>query len=266
IMEHYDLFVTQFQRFLLVFTRISGIFVISPFFGSLSIPLRIKAGLAIFMALLIFPVVNHTLPHLSGTLGEYYILVISEVFIGIIIGFLCTIIMSAFQVSGEFYSVQMGFGFVNTVDPLSQVEQPIIGQFIGLFAMLIFLIAGGHHLMITAVFNSYEAVPIFSLKASNLVYDKTVSVFCGMFLTALKIAMPIMGVLFLVTLAMGLMAKVAPMMNIMALGWAITIIVGVVTLILVMPLIGQVAQNVFTYVFSDIDELLHAMGRVAGAG
>ncbi len=265
-MEHYDLFVTQFQRFLLVFTRISGIFVISPFFGSLSVPLRIKAGLAIFMALLIFPVVNHTLPSLSGNLGEYYSLVISEVAIGIIIGFLCTIIMSTFQVSGEFYSVQMGFGFVNTVDPLSQVEQPIIGQLIGLFAMLIFLVAGGHHLMITAVFNSYEAVPIFSLKASNLVFDKTVAVFCGMFLTALKIAMPIMGVLFLVTLAMGLMAKVAPAMNIMALGWAITIVAGIVILILVMPLIGQAAQNIFTCVFSDIDELLHAMGRVVGAG
>ncbi|MBI4777451.1 flagellar type III secretion system protein FliR [Candidatus Desantisbacteria bacterium] len=261
-MECYDLFATQFQGFLLVFARISGIFVISPFFGSLSIPLRIKAGLALFMALLMFPVVNHTLPHLSGNVGEYYILVISEVLIGIIIGFFCTIIMSAFQVSGEFYSVQMGFGFVNTIDPFSQVEQPIIGQIIGLFAMLIFLTVGGHHLIITAVFNSYEAVPIFSLKASHLVYDKTVAVFCGMFLTALKIAMPIMGVLFLVSLSMGLMAKVAPMMNIMALGWATTIVIGVGILILIMPLIGQVAQNVFNCVFSDIDELFSAMGRV----
>ncbi|MBU0700009.1 flagellar type III secretion system protein FliR [bacterium] len=261
-MDCYELFATQFQGFLLVFARISGIFVVSPFFGSLSIPMRIKAGLALFIALLIFPVVKHTLPHLSGTLGEYYLLVISEVLIGIIIGFLCTIIMSAFQVSGEFYSVQMGFGFVNTVDPLSQVEQPIIGQFIGLFAMLIFLIVGGHHLMITTVFNSYETVPIFSLKASNLVFDKTVAVFCGMFLTALKIAMPIMGVLFLVSLSLGLIAKVAPMMNIMALGWAITIVIGVITLILVIPLIGKVAQNVFIHVFSDIDELFYYMGRV----
>ncbi|OIP38430.1 flagellar biosynthetic protein FliR [Candidatus Desantisbacteria bacterium CG2_30_40_21] len=262
-MEHYELFATQFQKFLLVFARISGIFVISPFFGSLIIPQRVKAGLALFIALLIFPVVNHLLPPLSGKLCEYYFLVISQVLIGIIIGFLCTIVVSAFQISGELYSVQMGFGFANTVDPLSQVEQPIIGQFIGLFALLIFLIIGGHHLMITAVFKSFETVPIFSLTASNLICDKVVMVFCGMFLTALKMALPIMGVLFLVTLSMGLLAKVAPMMNIMALGWAMTIVIGIITLLLITPLLGQVAQNVFTHVFSDIDELMYYIGRKA---
>lgn len=260
-MEHYELFTTQFQRFLLVFARISGIFVISPFFGSVNIPQRVKAGLALFIALLIFPVVNHLLPSLSGKLYEYYLLVIAQVLIGIIIGFLCTVVMSAFQISGEFYSVQMGFGFANTVDPLSHIEQPVVGQFIGFFALLIFLIIGGHHLLITTIFKSFEIVPIFSLKASNLICDKVVMVFCGMFLTALKMAMPIMGVLFLVTLSMGLLAKVAPMMNIMTLGWAITIVIGVITLIMIIPLLGQVAQNMFIHVFSDIDELLYYMGK-----
>lgn len=257
----YELLVTQFQRFFLVFARISGIFVISPFFGSLSIPIRVKAGLALFISLLIFPVVNQYIPSVPEELNKYFFLTVSEVIIGIIIGFLCTLVMSAFQISGEFYSVQMGFGFVNTVDPLSQVEQPIIGQLIGFFALIIFLIIGGHHLMLIAIFNSYEAVPVFSLTAANLISAKIVEVFCGMFMIAMKIAMPIMGVLFLVTLALGLLARVAPMMNIMVLGWGITIIMGIITLMFVLPMLYEVAVNVFTHIFSDIDELLNAMGK-----
>ncbi|MEW6097332.1 MAG: flagellar biosynthetic protein FliR [bacterium] len=257
-----ELFVTQFQKFFLVLARMSGIFVMAPFFGSLNILPRIKAGLCLFISLTIFGVVNKHISIVPNNFPTYSLLVFSEVAIGLIIGFMATLVISTFQISGELYSVPMGFGIVNTIDPLSQIEQPIIGQIIGLFALLVFLGFGGHHMMLIAICKSYEIVPVLTLDSCSIVAKTMVTNFAAMFLTALKISMPVMGVLFLVTLGMGLLAKVAPMMNIMVLGWAITIVAGMITLIFLFPLLAKVAVSLYEKLFYDIDSLLIVLGKV----
>lgn len=257
-----ELFVTEFQKFFLVLARISGIFVVAPFFGSVNILPRIKAGLSIFISLTIFSVVSKHITMVPNDLPTYTLLVISEVVIGLIIGFMATLVISIFQISGELYSVPMGFGIVNTIDPLSQIEQPILGQIIGLFALLVFLGVGGHHMMLIAIYKSYETVPVLSLAGTNIVVKTIITTFAGMFLTALKISMPVMGVLFLVTLSLGLLAKAAPMMNIMVLGFAITIVTGIITLIFLFPLLAKVGVSLYERLFDDIDNLLIALGKV----
>lgn len=256
-----ELFVTEFQRFFLVLARISGIFVMAPFFGSVNIPSRIKAGMALFISLTIFGVVSKHINIVPNDLLTYSLLIFSEVVIGLIIGFMGTLVISAFQCSGELYSVPMGFGIVNTIDPLSQIEQPIIGQLIGLFALLIFLSFGGHHMMLLAIYKSYEIAPVLTLNSCSPVVKTIITTFAAMFLTAVKISMPVIGVLFLVTLSMGLLAKSAPMINIMVLGWAITILTGIATLIFLFPLLSKVAVNLYDRLFSDIDNLLIIVGK-----
>lgn len=257
-----EVFVTQFQNFFLVLARVSGIFIMAPFFGSLNILPRIKAGLSLFISLTIFGVVNKHINIVPNDLPTYTLMIFSEVAIGLIIGFMATMVMSSFQISGELYSVPMGFGIVNTIDPLSQVEQPIISQIIGLFALLIFLAFGGHHMMLISVCKSYEIVPILTLDSCNIVVKTIITTFAAMFLTAVKISMPVMGVLFLVTLGMGLLSKAAPMINIMVLGWAITIVAGIITLFFLFPLLSKVAVGLFEQLFYDIDNLLIALGKV----
>ncbi len=251
-----ELFVTEFQKFFLVLCRISAIFVMSPFFGSLNILPRIKAGLSLFISLTIFGVVNNHITIVPNDLLTYSLLVFSEVAIGLIIGFMATLVISTFQISGELYSVPMGFGIVNTIDPLSQIEQPIIGQIIGLFALLLFLGFGGHHMMLIAICKSYEIVPVLTLDACSIVAKTILTTFVAMFLTALKISMPVIGVLFLVTLGIGLLTKAAPMMNIMVLGWSMTIVTGVITLIFLFPLLAKVSVGLYEQLFYDIDNLL----------
>lgn len=256
-----ELFVTEFQKFFLVLARISGIFVMSPFFGSVNILPRIKAGLSLFISLTIFGVVRTHINIIPNDLLTYSLLVFSEVVIGLIVGFMVTLVISAFQVSGELYSVPMGFGIVSTIDPLSQIEQPIISQIIGLFALLIFLGFGGHHMMLLAIYKSYEILPVLTLGSCSILAKTITTTFAAMFLTALKISMPVMGVLFLVTLGMGLLSKVAPMMNIMVLGWAITIVTGLITLIFLFPLLAKVAVSLYDRLFYDIDNLLIVLGK-----
>jgi len=259
-----ELFVTEFQKFFLVLARISGIFVMAPFFGSVNILPRIKAALALFISLTIFQVVNKQINIVPNDLLTYSLLVFSEVVIGLIIGFMTTLVISAFQISGELYSVPMGFGIVNTIDPLSQIEQPIISQIIGLFALLIFLAFGGHHMMLIAIYKSYEIAPVLGLEDCGGVTKTIMTLFAAIFLTAVKISMPVLGVLFLVTLGMGLLAKAAPMMNIMALGWGITIVTGLITLIFLFPLLSKAAVSLYEKLFYDIDNLLILVGKNKG--
>lgn len=256
-----DLMVALFEKFFLVFARISGIFVLTPIFGSLNVHPRIKAGLALFIAISVFPVVHSFLPPMPDEIGKYAILVFSEVAIGLIIGFVATLSITAFQVSGELYSVPMGLGIANTIDPLSQIEQPIIGQLIALFALLLFIAIGGPQMIILSLCKSYEILPLLGLDSCRILAEQITGFFAAMFLTGLKIGMPVIAVLFLVTLSMGLLAKTAPMLNILTLGWAITIVIGILTLSIIMPVLSSVSLHIFEQLFMDIDNLFFLLNK-----
>src|SRR5208337_47086 len=118
-------FVLNFQAFLLVLIRINAMIMIAPFFSSGVIPFRMKAMLSFLIALVIFPVLSGGAVRVPGDMGHYYLLVIQEVMIGVYIGFLISVIFSAFQLAGQYYSAQIGFGINEVLDPLGQISVPL---------------------------------------------------------------------------------------------------------------------------------------------
>ncbi len=151
-----EYFVYHFQVFLLIMMRMSSMMVIAPFYSSGVIPFRIKALFAFLVTLVIFPVVAQKGYALTGNMGLYALLVLKEVGIGIYIGFLVSMIVAAFQLSGEFFAVQIGFGINEVFDPLAQVSIPLVGQLKNLIGMLVFLSIGGHHFLIKAIYRSFD--------------------------------------------------------------------------------------------------------------
>jgi flagellar biosynthetic protein FliR len=141
-----EYFVTNFQAFLLVLIRINAMMMVAPFFSSGVIPLRLKAMLSFLITLVVFPVLSATTVKVPGTMGLYYLLVLQEVVIGIFIGFLVSIIFSAFQLSGQYYAAQIGFGINEVYDPLAQVSVPLLGQMKNFIGILVFLFITGHHM------------------------------------------------------------------------------------------------------------------------
>ena len=138
----------------------------------------------------------------------------------------------------------MGFGINEVIDPMAQVSVPLIGQLKNLIGTLIFLAMNGHHFMIEAVYRSFELAPLFgvSQSATGSILKLLVHSFSGMFIVALKIALPVVATMFLVTVSMGILAKVAPQMNIMMLGFPFKIVVSFVVLILSAPLIVRIMR------------------------
>lgn len=252
-------FVYNFQAFLLVMIRIHSLFMVAPFFSSGVIPIRLKSLIAFFTTLVIFPLLmKHGGYEVTGNMIEYATFVLREIVIGIYIGFLASIIFTAFQLAGQYFAVQIGFGFSEVVDPMAQISVPIVGQLKNLIGLLVFLYINGHHFLISAIYRSFELVPAFSLSEQSatghmkyLVYS-----FSGMFVVALKIALPIMGTIFLVSVAMGVLAKAAPQMNILMLGFPFKILVAFVLMTVLAPMIVRIMQASLNRTFQLISGVL----------
>ena len=252
-------FVYHFQIFLLVMVRLNAMIVIAPFFSSGVIPFRLKALLSFFLSLTIFPIVfagGFTLP---GNMGEYALLVFGNAVIGIYIGFLVSVIFAAFQLSGQFFAVQIGFGINEVIDPLGQISVPLVGQMKNLFGLLVFLAINGHHVMLNAICRSFDLAPALSFHkaAAGGLLKYLMYSFSGMFIVALKIALPVVGTIFLVSVTMGVLAKAAPQMNIMMLGFPFKIVVAFAVLLLISPMIIRIMQVSLERVFKLITGILY---------
>lgn len=252
-------FVYHFQVFLLVLVRLNAMIVVAPFFSSGVIPFRLKALLSFFLALTIFPIVFDKGFILPGNMGEYALLVFSNAAIGIYIGFLVSVIFSAFQLSGQYFAVQIGFGINEVIDPLAQVSVPIVGQLKNLIGILVFLAINGHHFLINAITRSFELAGSMGLQKTvtggllkYLMYS-----FSGMFMVALKIALPVVGTVFLVTVTLGVLAKAAPQMNIMMLGFPFKIVVAFAVLVLITPLVVRIMQVSLERTFKFLTGILY---------
>ncbi len=251
-------FVYHFQVFLLIMTRMTAMMTVAPFYSSGGIPLQMRAILAFLITVVIFPVVAATGKDLPGSMGGYYVLLIQEVAIGLYIGFLISVIFAAFQLAGDFFAVQIGFGINEVLDPIGQITVPLVGQFKNLIGLLVLLSMNGHHLIIQAVYRSYELAPYIGIhkSAAGGLLKYMLYAFSGMFVVALKIALPVLAVIFLVTVSEGVLAKVAPQMNIMMLGFPIKIVVAFAVLILSTPLIVRIMQVSLERVLKFVNNIL----------
>jgi flagellar biosynthetic protein FliR len=255
-------FIKNFQVLLLIFARISGIFWVAPFFSSLMIPSNLRVIFSVLLTIIIYPALNNFNPVIPNNMIEYGLLVIMQILIGLILGFIATIIFTAFQLAGEFFSFQMGFGITEVFDPLAQIEIPIIGQFQYLISILVFLSIRGHHMLISALFNSFEVIPLldFTNIAKIQILSMTFSkLFSQMFLIALKVAFPIFATMFLVSFILGLLAKASPQLNVFMVGFPIQIAIGLVAYLIVMPLFIEAIRNVIDFTFEELNKFIFVL-------
>jgi flagellar biosynthetic protein FliR len=150
-------------------------------------------------------------------------------------GFILQLIFSALTQAGEYIALAMGLGFASAMDPVGGVQVPMISQFLTILAMLIFLALNGHLVFIELLLKSFDTLPV---TAAGLTSDDLWAVVRfgqTMFSHAVLIALPAMAALLLVNLAMGVVTRAAPQLNIFAIGFPLTILAGFIVLILMLP-------------------------------
>jgi flagellar biosynthetic protein FliR len=253
----------QVLLFTFLFLRIGAILIMIPVIGERTVPLSVKGGIAILISLLLLPTVHATLPDLhSESEAEIFLLVIamcSEVLIGIVIGFTAKIIFAGIQFAGEMIGIQIGFSVVNVIDPISNAQVSVISEFQYIVALLIYLAVDGHHTFILAIADSYRFVSPFSYHFSGALMQNILVFSKELFVTAIKISAPVMAVLLFTNVALGVMARTVPQINIFIVGFPLQIAVGLTILGLTSPLFVKMVQRALTQLGIEVYTLLRLM-------
>lgn len=259
-MDLYELLQGHIAAFLLMLTRISGIFLISPFFGSMNIPMFFRVGIALAMSVVLFPVVDGLgTPETPPSIIMFGAAVLGELFIGWLIGFVAYISFAAITMAGKVMDMQVGFAVVNIVDPTSGQQIPLIGSFLYNLAVIILLVTNGHHMLIAALVESFRAVPLAGLEA-NISLALIIANFTGtIFLTGMKIAMPITFAILLTNVGLGILSRTMPQMNIFVVGIPMQLMIGLFVLSMIMPFYVLFLDVLFNEMYGNISLAIRAL-------
>ncbi|GEN55793.1 flagellar biosynthetic protein FliR [Halolactibacillus alkaliphilus] len=245
--------------FLLVFGRFIGFFVTLPIFSYRNIPTPFKIGLAGFISVMIMFTID--IPDINLDLF-FVVLLVKEVIIGLLIGFVANIIMTVIQIAGNFIDFQMGFAIANVIDPQTGAQGPVIGQYLYIFALMFLLAVDGHHLLIQGAIYSFDLISVEQL--INLGQDRllitAVSMFNHLFLIAFQMAIPIVGTLFLVDVTMGIIARTVPQLNVFVVGIPLKIGVSLFVLSMFMMLYIDLVKRLFAYLLEMMQIIMRLLG------
>lgn len=254
----FEITLSQFKVYFLITARMSGIFLIAPVIGSRNTPTLAKVGFSFFMALILYPIIKKP-AIIPDELFTYAGMVIKEVAVGIIIGFFAILAFVAVQFAGHLMDLQIGFGIVNIIEPQSGSQVSLIAQFAYLFAILIFLLFNGHHILINAVMTSYDTVPLAGFVFKGKILESLNAMTTQMFTVGIKIAMPVLAVLFLAEVSMAFVARTVPQINVFIVGFPIRIALGLVFTGLSLPFFVYVFKGAILQLQRDLAVLLKVM-------
>ena len=250
---------SQAPVFLLIFARIFAMLLVLPMFSMRSASRVAKVALAGYMAFFIFGTcdLSYYLPYIAqdGSFSmEYFLILIGEALIGIILGFFITMIFSAFSTAGQFLAFQMGFSAASSYDSLSQVENPLMGQFFNLIAMLVFMQTHWFQkLFLQGLVTSFSSLNAISIvQSTESIVKFVLSGLSSLFVDALVISLPVMGSLFLISICTGLLTKAAPQMNLLSEGFPIMIMLAFVIIAFILPDMIDFFVRSFEKGFADL--------------
>ncbi|MGI6129536.1 MAG: flagellar biosynthetic protein FliR [bacterium] len=241
--------------------RCGGFLATAPFFSSRSIQPSVRVFLSLLLAFLLLPLFPADNLILSASLWAFSLAMLREVVLGLVLGYASSIVFAAFQVAGQVLDMQMGFGMVNVLDPQSGTQVPLIGNFLYLIAMMVFLAYDGHHFLLHALHSSWRQIPpgaVWGEPGPGLfwVVVRAVTV---MFLAGVEIATPVLGALFLADLALGVLARTMPQLNIFVVGLPLKSLLGLFTVSVSLPVYGVFLRIVLTEVQRTLEYVLSTM-------
>lgn len=246
---------------MLVFGRTAGLFLIAPVFSGRQVPIQLRIMFVLALAGIIAFVTPIKSAVLINNSGMFILALIFEMLIGYTLGFVMYIVFATVQLAGQFLDMQMGFGIVNVLDPLSGMQLPMMGNFQYLVALLVYLGINGHHLLIKALHNSYLLIPVMGADFNGQFTEFMLKLGGAMFVTAVKLAAPVVTAVFIADVALGFMARTVPQMNVFIVGLPLKILGGLFMFIVIMPIFIWFVQVLLERFFNNLDAVILLLGK-----
>ena len=241
----------------LVFARMSAFVFLVPFFSIKGTPALAKIGFSVALTALILPGLDTiTVPE---DLLRYSFLVIKEVMVGLILGYVTMLTFNAVRMAGEIIDIQMGFSMATVFDPQNQTRITLTGQFLYLVQILLFLAVDGHHSLLMAISYSYTLIPVMAGGFKITLVAAIFKLFVQVFSLGIRIAVPFMVVFLICDISLGIIARTVPQLNIFVLSFPVKIGIGLFTLAAVIPVLTVLINNIFTQMESDLGRIMGLM-------
>jgi flagellar biosynthesis protein FliR len=240
--------------FLWPFFRIGALLAAAPLFSTQTVPVRARLIIAIALTFVIVPLLPRA-PQVDPFSVPGVWILAQQILIGLCLGFALRLAFTALELAGEIAGQLMGLGFASLLDPNNGVPVPMVSTFYMLIATLLFLAFNGHLVLITLLVDSFKSIPLTEGIGSETFRD-LVSIGSDMFAGAVLISLPMIASLLLVNLAFGVMTRAAPQLNIIAVGFPVTLIIGFIVMLLTLPLLPTQWSNLLDVVFGSMRSLM----------
>ncbi|MBX2861261.1 MAG: flagellar biosynthetic protein FliR [Vampirovibrio sp.] len=234
--------------FLMILIRISGVMISAPLFSNRSVPALTRIWMAMAFAFILFPFHGRPDFGVPTDLIQFTVMAAQEFGIGLAMGFCANLLFAGVQMAGEYIGVQMGISISSVLDPVNGTNVPVLSQLFYYFAILLFLTLNVHHVLIVGVDRSFKWVPLGADGIGNmdLMLERFMAISSDIFIIALMLALPVMGILYISEVALGFVAKVMPQMNIFMVSLPLKVALGLFVLMVSLPYAATYLEGQYT--------------------
>ncbi|NUQ00559.1 MAG: flagellar biosynthetic protein FliR [Armatimonadetes bacterium] len=248
-----------FTAWLLIASRVIGLLGTMPLIGERTVPWQVKAGVSAVTAYLLLPLAHQSKVVPPSSLFALGLAVSQELLVGIFIGYLARLLFGAFQFAVNAIDFQTGLSFMQVLSPGVSANLSVLGQFLNTLMLLLFLELDGHHLLLRTLVKTISAVPLGVAMPSAEMAQGVISLFSVFVAVSFQIAMPTILVLLLMDLAMGVIGRVVPQLNVFMVALPVKIVVGLVTLSMTLPALSHLLGNLLKLLEGDVTKLVGMM-------
>ncbi len=238
--------------------RLLGLFASAPVFANRGAPARVRLGIAFGIAIALLPVMP-PMPAIPAASGIAVVVLAQQIFIGIAIGFVMRIVFAAVDMAGALIGMQMGLSFAVFFNPNAGGQTAVMSDFFALLATLLFLSINGHLLMIDVLVKSFDWLPVSTATVNADGWSYIARAGTTIFSTGLLLSLPVMAMLLVTNIALGILTRAAPQLNLFAIGFPVTLTIGFIGVALMMSAFSPVLQRIFEDGFDLVTQMLRAL-------
>jgi len=253
--------INQIAFFLLIFFRVGAILFTAPFFGNKNINSRTRVliafAIAVVLAIPLKALINENsaIADSIPSINNYPSLVLAifrEIMLGVAVGYTAQLVFTGIQFAGQLVGHEVGFSMMNVLDPSTASNVNITTQFNMVLSTMVFLLIDGHHYILMSIAESFYKIPLGRWSISSAFIGHLNDLFAGIFITAIRISLPVMGAVFLSKIAMSIIARTMPQMNVFIVGAPIQIALGLIAMAISLPFFVKLLVMLFTSMREDV--------------
>jgi flagellar biosynthetic protein FliR len=238
-----------------------GLLAIAPLFGNRSIPARIKVALGLLLSAIVAPTVG-ALPQMDPMSLTGVLVLAQQFIIGMAMGFAMRIVFTAVELAGELCGMTMGLGFATFFDPQSAGRSSAISQYLSLITLMVYLAANLHLVVLSTLVDSFTTMPVTAMPMGGDLFRQLAGWGGRIFSAGVQLALPVVAGLLITNIALGILTRAAPQLNLFGVGFPVTLTVGFLMLALTLPYLAVPLERLFADGFAMMRKITAGLPRI----